>query len=162
MKKENTLLILWLIFGFVFIKAVDSVLFLFTNLAYFGASVIGIPYKILRVIIPVITLVSYVSTAFLLLKKLKLESRLVGIYLTEFPKHLLIKLFLIAIFLNPITNKLSGLFAEHFTINQSGNINDYIDFYGWMIAGIGISRAVVLVGLTIIYFNKYNSEKLKN
>ena len=34
MNKENTLLILWIIFGFVFIKAIDSIHVVFVRLCY--------------------------------------------------------------------------------------------------------------------------------
>jgi hypothetical protein len=69
---------------------------------------------------------------------------------------------LIAIFLNPITNKLSGLFAEHNATTQSENATDFIDFYGWMHLGFGFSRWIILIVLAYIYFNKYNSELIKN
>lgn len=162
MKKENTLLILWIIFGFVFIKAIDSVLFLFTHLVYFGTSEIGISYNILRFIIPSITFASYILATTLLLKKLRANSKSAGIYLTEFPKRLFTILILIAIFLNPITNKLSGLFAEYNATSQSGNATEFIGFYGWMHFGIGFSRWLILIVLAYIYFNKYSSELIKN
>ena len=162
MKKENTLLILWIIFGFVFIKAVDSVLFLITHLVYFGTSEIGISYNVLKFIIPTVTFVSYILATTLLLKQLKANSKSTGIYLTDFPKRLFTILIIIAIFLNPITNKLAGLFAEFNAINQSGNATEYINFYGWMHFGIGFSRWIILVILAYTYFNKYNSELIKN
>lgn len=162
MRKENILLILWVIFGFVFVKSIDSILFLFTHLVYFGTSKIGIPYNILRFIIPIVTFSSYVLATTLILKKLKTSSKSDGIYLTEFPKRTFIILVLIAIFLSPITNKLSGLFAEYNATTQSENATDFIDFYGWMYFGIGFSRWIILIFLAYIYFNKYNSELIKN
>ena len=98
MKKENTLLILWIIYGFVFVRAIDSLLFLFTNLVYFGTSQIGIPDSNLKFIIPAITLLSYAFTATIILKKLNTNSNSTGIYLTEFPKQLFTVLILIAVF----------------------------------------------------------------
>lgn len=98
MKKENTLFILWIIFGFVFIHAIDSILYLFTYLVYFGTSEIGISYNILTFVIPIITFTSYILATIILLKKLKINSKSTGIYLTEFPKRIFTILILIAIF----------------------------------------------------------------
>lgn len=162
MKKENSLLILWIIFGFVFVKSIDSILFLFTHLVYFGTSTIGIPYYILKFIIPIITLTSYILATTLILRKLKTHSKSDGIYLTEFPKRAFTVLILITIFLNPITNKVSGLFAEYNVTAQSENATDFINFYGWMHFGLGFSRWIILIVLAYIYFNKYNSELIKN
>jgi len=162
MKKENSLLILWIIFGFTFIYAIDSILFLITHLVYFGTSTIGIPYYILKFLIPIITFTSYILATILILKKLKTHSKSEGIYLTEFPKRAFTILVLIAIFVNPITNKLSGLFAEYNATTQNENATDFIDFYGWMHFGFGFSRWIILILLAYTYYNKYNSQLIKN
>jgi hypothetical protein len=162
MKKENTLLILWIIYGFVFIRAIDSLLFLFTNLVYFGTSQIGIPDSKLKFIIPVITLLSYAFTAIFVLKRIKTNSNSTGIFLSEFPKHLFTVLILIAIFLNPITNKLTGLFAEYNTTVLSGNGKEFVDLYGSMQVGLGFSRWITLIVMAYIYYNRYNMESIKS
>lgn len=162
MRKENTLFLLWIIFGFVFINAIDSILYFFTYLVYFGTSEIGIPYSILNFIIPLITFTSYILTTTILLKKLKTNSKSTGIYLTEFPKKVFIILILISMFLKPITNKLSGLFSEYYVVNHSGDAIEIITFYGWMIFGLIFSRWVILIAIAFIYFNKYNSKFIKN
>ncbi len=161
MRKENTLLILWVIFGFVFIRAFDSVLFLFTHIVYFGTSKIGIPYYVLKYFIPIFTFLSYISATSLTLRRLKMNSKSNGIYLTEFPKQIVTPLILIAIFLQPITNKLAGLFAEYNSTAQSENATDFIDFYGWMYFGIGFSRWTVLIVLVYIYLNRHYVERIK-
>jgi len=162
MKKENTLLILWIIFGFVFVRAIDSLLFLFTHLVYFGTTVIGIPYDILKFIIPAITFASYILAVTILLKKLKTNSKSTGIYLNEFPKRLFTVSILIAIFLNPVTHKLSGLFAEYNAVNLSENTIEYLTLYSWMNIGINFSRWIILIALAYIYFDKYKAEVIKN
>ena len=162
MKKENTLLILWIIYGFVFVRAIDSLLFLFTNLVYFGTSQIGIPDSNLKFIIPIFTLLSYAFTAIFILKKLNTNSNSIGIYLTEFPKRLFTVLILIAIFLNPITNKLTGLFAEYNAQVLGGNAKGFIDLYGSMQVGLGFSKWITLIVMAFIYYNRYKMESNKS
>ena len=111
---------------------------------------------------PIITLILYVLTTFLILKKIKLNSNSSGIYLTEFPKKLFIGLALIAIFLNPITNKLSGLYAEHSTAMENIDTSDFLQVYGWMTLGIEFSRWLILIILTIIFIKKLNGIGNKN
>ncbi|PKA81960.1 hypothetical protein ATE92_0083 [Ulvibacter sp. MAR_2010_11] len=162
MNKENVLLIIWIIFGFVFITAIDSLLYLFTHLIYFVESELRLSYSFLQYSIPSITFIAYISTTFLILKRIKAKSDSEGIYLRNFPKKTFIILALIAIFLNPITNKLSGLYAEHNAYIQSGSSSEFISFYGWMHFGIGFSRWVVLIVLVFVYMNKIKDDRLKN
>ncbi len=156
MNKERTLIILWIIFGFVFIQAVDSILYLFMHLVYFATVSIGISYSILNFVLPAVTVSSYLFTIILLLKKIKIDSPTNGILLTIFPKRLFISLLILAIVLNPVTNKLSGLFAEFASDLQMENPTEFIEFYEWMHMGIGLARwsSVLIIGL--IYLNKYN------
>lgn len=82
--------------------------------------------------------------------------------MTKFPKKLFIVLAVIAIFLNPITNKLSGLYAEHSTAMENIDISDYFQVYGWMTVGIHSSRWLVLIILTILFLKKLNLIENKN
>ncbi len=159
MSKENILLVIWIIFGFIVVSAIDSVLQFITYLIYFASSELRIPYRVLTFAIPIITLVLYVSTTFMLIKKIKTKSNSVGIYLTKFPKKSLIFLAFIAILLKPITHKLSGLYTEHSMYFEEIDTMDYIQVYGWMTMGIGVSRWIVLILLIIIFINKLNSIK---
>ena len=47
MNKENILLILWVIFGFVFVIAIESILYFLIHLLYFGLAELGISYNIM-------------------------------------------------------------------------------------------------------------------
>jgi hypothetical protein len=156
MNKEKTLLILWVIFGFVFIQAIDSALFLFTHLVYFGTVSIGVSYSVLNFILPTVTISAYLATIIILLKRIKIDSPVNGILLTKFPKQLFLTLLIMAVVLNPITNKLSGLFAEYNADLQLNKPSDFIEFYGWMHMGIGIGRWISLITIGIIYLNKYD------
>jgi|TARA_B110000908_G_C9981106_1_gene325527 hypothetical protein len=162
MNKENVLLILWIIFGFIFISGIDAILHFIVYLIYFAKSELGLSYGIMKFSMPIITLILYVLTTFLILKKIKLNSNSSGIYLTEFPKKLFIGLALIAIFLNPITNKLSGLYAEHSTAMENIDTSDFLQVYGWMTLGIEFSRWLILIILTIIFIKKLKGIGNKN
>ncbi|NEN25293.1 hypothetical protein G3O08_17490 [Cryomorpha ignava] len=157
MNREKTLLILWIIYGFVFVQAVDSVLFFLTQLVYFGTISIGISYSILNYLLPVVTIALYLTTILFLLKKIKNTSSTSGILLTEFPKKQFLILTILAIVLNPLTHKLSGLFAEYFSYLQNEDISGYLEFYGWMHMGIGIARWSSIVLLAMIFLRKHNT-----
>jgi len=89
MSKENTLLLLWIIFGFTFVAALDSILYFFIHLVYFGMSELGLSLTFLTYFIPTITILSYFFTILFLFKKIKTNSNSEGIYLISFPqKHL--------------------------------------------------------------------------
>ncbi len=162
MNKKNVLLILWIIFGFIFISGIDSILFFITYLIYFAKSELGLSYGIMKYSMPTITLILYVLTTFSILKKLKLNSNSSGIYLTKFPKRIFIVLALIALTLNPITHKLSGLYAEHSTRMENIDASDFLQVYGWMTSGIYFSRWLIIIILSIFYIKKLNGIENKN
>jgi len=159
MNKKNNLLILWIIFGFVFVTAIDSILNLFTHLVYFVGSELGISYMILQYTIPLITLISYLLTTVIILKKIKTNSSSNGIYLIQFPKTQFIVFASIAVFVNPIINKLSGLYSVNNVSNLEENIIEVLSFYGWMISGIWVSRWLVLLVLIFVFLKKLNTNK---
>ena len=160
MNSQKTLLILWIIYGFIFIQAVDSVLFLLSHLAYFATVGLGLPYSILNFVLPTITISLYLATAYLLLKRI--ESQVSGLLFTKFPKRQFIVLFLLAITVNPLTNRLSGLFAEFNSEMQNQTPTEFIEFYGWFHFGIGFARWTTLIILALIYLKKHDLEKIKN
>jgi hypothetical protein len=162
MNKENVLLVLWIIFGFVFISGIDSILYFITYLVYFTKSELGLSYVIMKFSMPIFTLILYILTTFLIYKRIKLNSNTTGIYLTKFPKKLFIGLALIAIFLNPITNKLSGLYTSNLTRIEEINTIDFLEVYGSMTLGINLSRWLVLIILTIVFLKQLNLIENKN
>jgi hypothetical protein len=157
MRKENVLLILWIIFGFVFIEALDSILVFFTHLAYFGLTASGVSFKIQTFIIPILTLTLYVFSTILILKKIKTSSGSDGIYLTDFPRKAFIVFAIIAIFLGPITNKLAGLFSVENDAIRNSIEADFISFYGWMTLGINMSKWIIMIVLSFLFINRYNN-----
>ena len=147
MNKENILLILWIIFGFVFVIAIESILYFLIHLLYFGLAELGISYNIMTYVFPIITLILYSLTALFLLKRIKTKSTTSGIYLTEFPKNLLIILTLVVFILTPLTNKLSGIYAESASENTLLEMGEYLRFYGWFNLGFVISQTLVLMAM---------------
>ena len=162
MRKENVLLILWIIFGFVFIEALDSILVFFTHLIYFGLTTSGVSFKIQTFIIPILTLVLYVLSTILILKKIKTSSGSDGIYLTDFPKKTFTVLAIIAIFLGPISNKLAGLYVVDNDAIKNSVHDDFISFYGWMTFGLNMSKWIVMIVLVFLFINRYNTKDEHN
>jgi len=154
MRNENILLILWIIFGFLFITAIDSILYLIIHLIYFGLSELRVSFNLMRVIIPITTLILYGLTTFVLLKRINVKSKISGIYLTEFPKKLTIILGVIAFGLSPVTEKLRALYAENISENKNIEMAEYMDFYGWFYTGLGISQLLVMLTLLIFFLTK--------
>ena len=161
MGKENRLLILWIIFGFVFVAAVDSILYFTVHLIYFAASEFGSSYNFLTYFIPILTLILYGLTTLLFIQNLKYKSETDGIYLKQFPTKNFTILALLAILLNPITNKLSGLYGEYITSTIEATFADYLNFYGWMNFGFGLARWLIVISLVIFYNKKIKPAELK-
>lgn len=160
MNKENILLILWIIFGFVFVIAVESILYFLIHIFYFGLAEIGISYNVMTYVFPIITLISYSLTALFLLKRIKTKSKASGIYLTEFPKKLIIILTIIILILTPLTNKLSGIYAESISENTLLEMGEYLTFYGWFNLGFAISQTLVLIAM--VWFSLIKLKEIKN
>ncbi|WP_179019174.1 hypothetical protein [Winogradskyella forsetii] len=161
MNKENILLILWIIFGFVFVIAVESILYFIIHLLYFGLAELGVSYNVMTYVFPIITLIFYSLTALFLLNRIKSKSiaKTSGIYLTEFPKKLLIILALVVFILTPLTNKLSGMYAESASENTLLEMGEYLIYYGWFNLGFAISQTLVLiamVGFSLIKLKEIN------
>ena len=162
MNKENVLLILWIIFGFIFISGIDSILYFITYLIYFTESELGLSYGFMKYSMPIITLILYVLTTFMILKKLMLYSNSSGIYLTKFPKIMFVVLALSSLTLNPITQKLSSLYAKHSDRMENIEISDFLQVYGWMTSGIYFSRWLILITLSILFIKKLKVIENKN
>lgn len=161
MKKENILLVLWIIFGFVFVMAIDSILYFIMYLLYFGISELGVSYEIIKYFMPITTLILYILTALLMYKRITLRSNSTGIYLTTFPKKLFIGLALIALFLNPLTNFLSQLYITNAVVTMEMNKTyETLEVHSWMLIANGWSRWLVLVILAILFLRKLN--KIEN
>lgn len=162
MKRENILLVLWIIFGFLFVSAVNSILYLIINLLYFGLYELGITFQILKIMIPIITIILYGITAYLLLNRGNLDSRIAGLYLLDFPINLTVVLGIIAFTLHPLAEKLVGYHAEHISKNDNWNSHSYLDFYAWRDFGFIMSKWVLIVFLLVAFLPKLNTLKIRS
>ena len=160
MSKENLLLVLWIIFGFVFVLAVDTILYFVIHLLYFGLAELGASYNLMTYFFPIITLILYSLTAFFILTRIKTKSKISGIYLTEFPKKTIIILSLVILIITPLTNKLSGVYAESISENTLLEMGEYLIFYGWFNLGFAISQALVFTAM--VWYSLIKLKELKN
>ncbi len=156
MKEENRLLILWTIFGFVFIKSIDSILYFLSNLFVTVEIKLNVPFHILKYSYAVVTVLLYLLTALIIIKKLKVTSELSGIYLTQFPKWSFLILAVIAVVLPGLTNYLTGTYTfqfleEYIEINNLTR-NDYLSIYGFVKSIFILTNFAAFVSLIIGFF----------
>jgi len=159
MDKEKTLIVLWIIFGFVFVTAIDSIIYFFIHLIYFGLAELKVSYNVMTYIFPVMTVVIYSLIAILVVKKINKNSNKYVLQFDEFPKNLLIILSTVILILYPLTNKLSGLYAEYSSGNTLIEMGEYLIFYGWFNIGFTISQILVLIGVATYSIVKLNNFK---
>lgn len=149
MEKEHNLSILQIIYGFVIITAIDSVLRFIVYLIFYGEIELSFQNNIIIYSIPIITVALYFITAFFIIKKVNKTPNLIVLSKGKF-----ILLSFIAIFLNPITNKISGLFGEYRSTGDL-SIAEYLSSYGMMVFILNLSSWLVLIFI-VLYFLKKN------
>ena len=111
MKKENILLAFWVLFGYLFISAITSIIYFMLHLIFFGLNELGVSIEIMKFILPTSTFILYGIVAVILIKQVDFHSKISKIYLTKFPRKLIITSAIIAFTLSPITNLLIGIYA---------------------------------------------------
>ncbi len=156
MKEENRLLILWIIFGFVFIKSIDSILDFLSNLFVMIVIQLNLPFHILKYSYVTITVLLYFLTAIFIIKKLKTTSELNGIYLTQFPKKIFLILSGIIVTVPVLNNYLTGVYTfrlleEYVEINNLTRI-DYTSIYGFFKSILILTNIAVYVSLIVGFF----------
>lgn len=158
MKKEKNLLVLWIIFGFLFITAIDSILYFVLHMILFGLTELEISVKILKLVIPTITLTLYGLTTYILIKWISQKSNTSKIYLSNFPKKLIVLTAIVAFTLAPITNLLAGIYSGHVGIIENFDAREYLDFfYDWFQNSLTISRWAVIIVLLFVFIAKLKS-----
>jgi len=156
MKEENRLLILWTIFGFVFIKSIDSILYFLSNLFVTIEIKLNVPFHILKYSFAIVTVLLYLLTVLIIIKKLKITSELSKIYLTQFPKRIFLILAVIAVVLPGLTNYLTGTYTfqfleEYIEINNLTN-SDYISIYGFVKSTLILTNFATYISLIVGFF----------
>ena len=135
MKRENILLVLWIVFGFLLLTAINSMLYFLVNLIYFGLYELGVSYSTLKIVIPISTLILYGLTMYIVLKRVDISSKISGIYLMKFPIILAVILGVIAFALKPITKELENYHRAYSGASEDWYSQDYLEFYNWLNAG---------------------------
>lgn len=151
MNEEKQLRIIWIVFGFIFITAVDSILYLLVHLIYFAMSELGLSHMALIVLIPLLTLLLYVLTAYLIYKRsTSRTNNQIKKQLDSPKKSTLILLLATSILLPIATNYLDGLYATNLDWNNI-EARDYLASYGWKSLGIQASRWIVIGSIIIVF-----------
>ena len=160
MSKENILLVLWILFGFLFITAIDSILYFVLHMILFGLTELEAPIKIMKLVIPTTTITLYGLTTYILIKRISQKANTSKINLNDFPEKLLILTAIIAFTTAPLTNFLAGQYAGRIVAKEYLDDMDYINFfYDWFHASLMISRWGVIIILLFVFMSKLRSFK---
>ena len=160
MSKENILLVLWILFGFLFITAINATIYFVVYLMYFGLYEMGVSHKILKVLLPIITVIFYALTTYFLVKGGSLKSKISGIYLTEFPIKLTIILGAIALAIKPITKELSSLYTDHISGKENWNKDEFFEFFMSVTASFGVCKMIFIIVLLVLFLTKLKHLKI--
>ena len=161
MKNENTSAMLWVIFGYFVITSITTILNFIVHLIYFVLVELGLSFSTLTFLLPMLTVTLYAGTAFILVKRFGLREVKLSTFLSRIPRTIIIGIMLIPIIINPITNKLSGLYTERLVNSTNFNRMEYLDFFGSMNTGLFISKWIFLIALGILFLNQTQSNQNK-
>lgn len=67
---------------------------------------------------------------------------------------------MVFVILTPLTNKLSGMYAESASENTLSEMGEYLTFYGWFNLGFVISQILVLIAM--VWFSLTKLKEIKN
>ncbi|MCB0453977.1 MAG: hypothetical protein KDC62_01150 [Aequorivita sp.] len=161
MKKQIFSLALWMFFGFVLIKAIDSILrFIINGYLYFGLWM-EFPPNFLKYSIPVLSVIVYFFATISVLKYINKKANNFKLEELKFPEIEYIISLIIAIFLNPLWNKLMGLISEKLSAKLSYEISEFLNFYGVTQASIGICSWLSIIILSIYFYRIYKKSEIK-
>ena len=160
MKQQNRLLILWVIFGFILIHTLDSILYFSANLIVFLELKINTSLRIINYSYPIVVTILYLGTALILLRKIKINSEIDGIYLKDFPKRTFIILAIVGAILPLLTNHFNGVVIsdawESYSNKNNLKRDQYLEFIGSKISSLGFNRIAIYIAVIIgfLYLNK--------
>jgi hypothetical protein len=156
MNEQKKLLILWIVFGFVFIKSIDSALYLISELFLSVELIFNVPVDILIYSHPTIIIVIHLTTLFFIVKSLNINSEIKEGFLIQFPKWKFILLSITAITLIPITNYfkayyISPLWMKYMDIHNLTRI-EYLSSYSLLSASYTLLDFVIYLWLIVSFF----------
>jgi len=162
MKKELFSLALWMFFGFVLVKAIDSALsFIVNAYLHFGLWQ-ELPLLFLSYSIPILSFFLYLLTILFSIKHLKRKSINFDFQQTKFPIVIYLIAALIAIILNPLQSKLMGLYAETTSSRETiYQVEDMLGLYGITNASTVICSWVAIIILSIYFYRVFKKTEIK-
>ena len=166
MKKENILLAFWVLFGYLFISAITSIIYFMLHLIFFGLNELGVSIEIMKFILPPSTFILYGIVAVILIKQVDFHSKISKIYLTKFPRKLMITSAIIAFTLAPITNLLIGIYAGKASIETNIGFDEFMIFDDWILFSSTVAQIAVITVVLIMFFirlrNFENKQSISN
>lgn len=162
MKKQLFSLALWMFFGFVLVNAIHSVLRFIVNIYFYIGIWLELSTRFLNYSIPVLSIIIYILISFLGIKYLNLKSINFELSEIKFPKISYIIAAIIAIFLNPLGNKLSGSVGENIASMESNyTASEFLSLYGITQASIGVSSWISIIILSIYFYRIYKKSEIE-
>ena len=148
-------------FGFVLVNAIDSVLSFIINAYLYLGLWKEFSADFLKYSIPVLSFLLFTITTILVIKYVNQRASNFELNKIRFPKVEYIIAVIIAIFLNPLGNKLLGLMSEKLGTTTNYEISEFLDLYGTSHASIGICRWVSIIVLSIYFYRIYKKNEVE-
>ena len=162
MNNQNALLIFWIIFGFICITAIESIIFLTTRLALIIQALSGIPPSIMEFSMPISVVLIYLLSAYLIIKNVSANLDHDQSYLVLPSNKKFVSIFIIAIALKPLTYRGYSLFLEYSNWFENIDTALFLSISGWTQISVELSRWLILLFLGIISFRKLKAVKNNN
>lgn len=160
MKKELFSFAFWMFFGFVLINAIDSVLSFIVDIYFYLGIWIELSVSFLNYSIPAFSIIIYSLTSFLGIKYINHKSINFELSEIKFPKISYITVAIIAIFLNPLGNKLSRIVGENIaSMDSSYSASEFLNLYGITHASVGLCGWVSIIILSIYFYRIYKKSE---
>jgi len=163
MKKQIFSLGLWMFFGFVLVKAIDSILKFIVN-AYFHFGLWQeFSFDILLYSTPILSILLYSIISILAIKFSQRKFENFQFESIKFPISLFIVSAIISIFLNPIQYKLSGLVFEKVFSREPepyGNM-EFVEIYGTMTFALETCSWISIIILSIYFYRIYKKSEVE-
>lgn len=158
MNNEFTKIASWLFFGFLIVTAVDAIIYTLVHASFFLGVGSGISPAIIEVAVPLLTLFLYIISAHFVVKRIKAKLPTNTKVVEKFPNPKFWIGTLVIILLYPVTSLLSGV-AWQKKVYEIATVDIAETRMAYLLVetGFTISRALILVIITVIFLKKYRS-----
>jgi len=166
MRIENKYLVIWIIFGFTLVKALDTVVYFFNHLIFYFGLWLNLGKETIQFSFYPINIFLYVLMFYLILKYWLAKLNNVGIVNIDFPKVLFVILVLIVVGFSPLFNKLIGLYSfqilENYRLLNNLGFSDVNTFYLSIIGIQNFIGSLAYIGAVIwVFIITKNLDKIK-